>query len=62
MLNQWICGVLGLLVAVVPFLALSETTLTWTLVVAGSVIAVGNFWGLLSASGENQTQSFGGGI
>ena len=62
MLNQWVCGVLGLLVAVVPFLSLSETTLTWTLVIAGLVIAVGNFWSMLTASAEHSAHSVGSGI
>mgnify|MGYP001823464808 CR=1 FL=1 len=47
MMNQWIAGVLGLVVAVAPFLALSETTLTWTLVLAGLAIALSSFWGMV---------------
>jgi hypothetical protein len=48
MMNQWISGVLGLAVAVVPFLTLSETTLTWTLVIVGLAITVSSFWGMIA--------------
>ena len=45
MWQQWVNGILGLWVIVVPFLALQGGTLTWTLVVTGIVIAILGFWG-----------------
>lgn len=48
MLNQWISGILGLAVAAMPFLALSETVLTWTLILVGLAITVSSFWGLIA--------------
>jgi len=48
MINQWISGILGLVIAAVPFLTLSETMLTWTLVVVGLAIAVSSFWGTIT--------------
>ena len=55
MMNTWIAGVLGLVVAVVPFLTLSETTLTWTLVIVGLAITVSSFWGMVSEPRESRT-------
>ncbi len=45
MWQQWINGILGLWVIVIPFLGLTDGTLTWTLVITGIVIAVLGFWG-----------------
>ncbi len=45
--SLWLSGVLGLVVATVPFLELSETTVTWTLVAAGLVIMLSSFWVLI---------------
>ena len=55
MMNTWIAGVLGLVVAMVPFLTLSETTLTWTLVIVGLAITVSSFWGMVSEPKESRT-------
>jgi hypothetical protein len=48
MLNQWLNGVLGLMVVIVPFLTLSDTALTWTLVIVGLVIAFSSFWAMVT--------------
>lgn len=47
MINQWLNGVLGLVIIGVPFLNLSEVSLMWTLVAVGVVVAVNSFWILL---------------
>ena len=48
MLNRWICGVLGLVVAGVAFLDLSAITLTWTLVIVGLAITISSFWNIIT--------------
>lgn len=48
MMNQWVSGILGLVVAIIPFLTLSATTLTWTLVIVGLAIGISSFWGVLA--------------
>lgn len=45
MWQQWLNGVLGLWVIVVPFLGLSATANTWTLAITGIVVAILGFWG-----------------
>ncbi len=45
MWQQWVNGILGLWVIVVPFLGLTAQAFTWTLVVTGLVVAVLGFWG-----------------
>lgn len=52
MISRWISGVLGLVVVVIPFLTLSESALTWTLVIVGVVIAFSSFWALLFEAAE----------
>lgn len=42
MWQQWVNGILGLWVLLLPFIGLTDTT---TLVVTGIVIAVLGFWG-----------------
>lgn len=59
MLNQWVSGILGLAVVVVPFLTLSQMTLTWTLVALGLAIAASGFWGMLSEPTEHRTHHAG---
>jgi hypothetical protein len=44
MWKQWVNAILGLAVIATPFMALSATALTWTLVVAGVVVAVLSVW------------------
>jgi len=44
MWKQWVNAILGLAVIAVPFMGLTATALTWTLVVAGAVIAVLGVW------------------
>ncbi len=63
MINQWISGILGLVVVAVPFLALSGTTLTWTLVIVGLAILVSSFWGMVAEpKGSNSAQSVRGNV
>ena len=45
MWQHWINAILGIWVIVIPFLALTGSTLTWTLVATGAVILVLGFWG-----------------
>lgn len=45
MWQQWINGILGLGIVAVPFLGLTTAQNTWTLAIAGLVIAALGFWG-----------------
>lgn len=45
MWQQWLNGVLGLWILTVPFLSLDATTMLWTLVSTGVVVAILGFWG-----------------
>ena len=47
MWQQWVNAVIGLAVIATPFLALSATAVTWTLVVFGAVVAVLAVWGAM---------------
>ncbi len=47
MWQQWVNAIIGLAVIATPFLALSATALTWTLVVAGAVVAILAVWGAM---------------
>ncbi len=49
MWQQWLNALLGLWIIAVPFLGFTGTTLTWTLVISGLIIAVLALW---SASKE----------
>lgn len=55
MLHQWISGILGLVVSVVPFLKLSETTFTWLLVIVGLAITVSSFGSMLAEANANHS-------
>jgi hypothetical protein len=44
MWQDWVNGIVGLWVIVVPFLGLTGTSLMWTLVVTGVVVAILGFW------------------
>lgn len=55
MWQQWMNGILGIWVVIVPFLGLSATAFTWTLVVTGIVVAVLGFWG----AAEHETAGYG---
>jgi hypothetical protein len=44
MWKQWVNAILGLLVLAVPFLNLTTTGFTWTLAIAGIVVAVLAVW------------------
>ena len=47
MWQQWVNAIIGLAVIATPFLALSAAALTWTLVVAGAVVAILAVWGAM---------------
>ncbi len=55
MVHEWINGLLGLVVAGILFVNLSETTLTWTLVIVGLAITLSSFWGIVSETEEAGT-------
>ncbi len=44
MWKNWVNGLLGLWVLVIPFLGIADSTLTTTLVITGIIIAVLGFW------------------
>ncbi len=44
MWQQWVNVILGLVVVAVPFLSLSTTAFTWTLALAGIIIAGLSLW------------------
>jgi hypothetical protein len=44
MWQQWVNAILGIAIIATPFLALSATALTWTLVVAGVAVAILSVW------------------
>jgi hypothetical protein len=56
MWKQWANAVLGLAVLAIPFLSLSATTLTWSLVVAGAAIAVLAAWSIAELSSPEGIQ------
>jgi hypothetical protein len=57
MWQQWINGVLGLWVILVPFLSLAnDITFTYTMVATGIAIAVLAFWG----AAAHQNHNYGG--
>jgi hypothetical protein len=44
MWQDWLNGILGIWVIVIAFLGLTGSSLEWTLVVTGVVVAVLGFW------------------
>jgi len=56
MWQQWINAILGLAVLATPFLALTSSTLTWTLAIIGIAIAVLGVWGAME-SGESSRRT-----
>jgi len=44
MWKQWVNAILGLVVLATPFLGLASATMTWTLAIAGIIIAVLAAW------------------
>ncbi|MBI2410192.1 hypothetical protein HYV30_04130 [Candidatus Kaiserbacteria bacterium] len=50
MWQQWVNAVLGLWTIVVPFLGLTGSALSWTLVVTGLLVAVFALWGVQTHS------------
>ena len=56
MWKQWVNAILGLAVIATPFIALSATTLMWTLVVAGAVVAILSVWSAAEESSPEYHQ------
>ncbi len=54
MLHQWIYAILGLVIAAVPFLALTAEALTWTLVVLGLLITAVSLWSMFAEPGRGR--------
>lgn len=52
MWKQWINAILGLLVLAVPFLGLTTAAFTWTLALAGIIIAALAVWTVAEANAE----------
>jgi hypothetical protein len=44
MWQQWVTAVLGLVAVIVPFLGLTASALTWTLVIGGIATAALSVW------------------
>ena len=57
MWQQWVNVLLGLWVFVVPFLGMSPSGMTWTLVVSGLVIAALGLWGAQETTTERESGS-----
>ena len=51
MWQQWVNAVLGLWIIVVPFIGLTGTSLMWTLVVTGVIVAGLSIWSATLESG-----------
>lgn len=59
MYRNIINGILGIVVVGVAFADFTGATLTWTLAIAGVIIAISSFWGLVTdegGSGQHKTQ------
>lgn len=48
--TQWTNVILGIIVAIVPFLNLTAVAFTWTLVVVGIAVVALGIWGAQEAS------------
>ena len=57
MWQQWVNVLLGLWVFVVPFLGMSTSAMTWTLVVSGLVITGLGLWGAQETTMERDSGS-----
>jgi hypothetical protein len=44
MWKQWVNAIIGLAVIATPFMGLTAASLSWTLVVAGAVVAILSVW------------------
>jgi hypothetical protein len=53
MWKQWVNAVLGLAVLATPFLSLSSGALTWTLALAGLVVAALSVWSIAEYTTDN---------
>lgn len=56
MWRQWVNAILGLLVLAVPFLGLTTAAFTWTLAIAGVIIAVLAVWSVAEANAMFDTE------
>ena len=52
MWQNWLCGIFGLWVILMPFLGLSESLARTLLIVSGVVIAVLGFWAASGSKAE----------
>lgn len=52
MWQQWINGLLGLWLMIVPFLAMTQQSFMWVVMITGLIVAILAFWG---AGRENST-------
>lgn len=56
MWKQWVNAILGLLVLAVPFLGLTTAAFTWTLAIAGIVVAVLAVWSVAEYSSVSESE------
>lgn len=56
MWKQWVNAILGLLVLAVPFLGLTTAAFTWTLAIAGVIVAVLSVWSVAEASSATDSE------
>ena len=54
MWKQWVNAILGLLVLAVPFLGLTTAAFTWTLAIAGILVAVLAVWSVAEGSTSSE--------
>jgi uncharacterized membrane protein len=50
MWQQWVNGILGIWLIIVPYLGFSTSTETTVIVITGIVVAILGFWGALTTS------------
>ena len=55
MWKQWVNAIAGVAVLATPFLSLSSGAMTWTLAIAGLVVAILSIWS--AAEGTTYSQS-----
>lgn len=60
MWKQWVNAVLGLVVLATPFLGLSSGAATWTLAIAGIIVAVLAVWSASEGTSSEQVTSYAG--
>lgn len=55
MWQQWVNVILGLWVIMVPFLGMTNSGFTWSLVISGVVIAALGLWGASETASERKS-------